>query len=104
MTAARTLARLAFANAASAFYLGVVGCSVAVAAAVTWWGSDPGFVRVWPFFLTAPASLLAAAVGDAVWGTDRPPGWVLLGAITACALCQSLGLGALLALLRGRIG
>ncbi|GFM95359.1 SCO4225 family membrane protein [Streptomyces fulvorobeus] len=99
---ARTLARLTFANPASAIYLGLVGASVAIATAFTLFSSDPGFIWVWPVFFTAPASLLTVAVGGSVPGVDDVPAWTLLGALIGCALIQSFVLGALLEALRSR--
>ncbi|MFC9243787.1 SCO4225 family membrane protein [Streptomyces sp. NPDC057136] len=79
---------------------GLVGASVAMATAVTLFSSDPGFIWVWPAFLTAPASLLAAAVGGAVWDSEDGPAWALVGTLIVCALIQSLVLGTLLEALR----
>ncbi|OAR26258.1 hypothetical protein A8W25_12550 [Streptomyces sp. ERV7] len=99
---ARTLIRLTFANPASAIYLGLFGGSVAIAAAVTLFSSDPGFIWVWPALLTFPALLFAVAVGQGAWGTGEVPTWVLVGGLITCALVQSFVLGVLLKALRGR--
>ncbi|MEU3606188.1 hypothetical protein AB0E83_12145 [Streptomyces sp. NPDC035033] len=97
---ARALFRLTFANAASAVYLGLVGASVVfeVAAAVF---ADPGIVGIWPFLLTAPASLLVAGGIEAAWGMDAPL-WTMVGGVALSAVVQSLALGALVEALSGR--
>ncbi|MFD3655678.1 SCO4225 family membrane protein [Streptomyces sp. NPDC058620] len=74
--------------------------SPAVSGTVTLFSSDPGFIWVWPAFFTAPASLLAVAVGGSVRGAEEVPAWTLVGALIGCALIQSFVLGALLEALR----
>ncbi|WP_256104716.1 SCO4225 family membrane protein [Streptomyces sp. ODS05-4] len=98
---ARTLTRLTFANPASAVYLALVGGSIAVAAAVTLFSSDPGFVWVWPALFTLPVSTLVVMAGDAIWAAEGAPAWFLIGGLVLCALVQSLGLGALWQTVRG---
>ncbi|MFI6642766.1 SCO4225 family membrane protein [Streptomyces sp. NPDC050504] len=100
----RTVARLAVTNAASAVYLGVVGISIAIATAVTLFSPDPGFIWVWPAFLTAPVSLLTLGAGMALWGVEGAPAWFLVGGVVVSALVQSLALGALYLGLRGDRG
>ncbi|MEU2026333.1 hypothetical protein ABZ565_29900 [Streptomyces sp. NPDC016469] len=98
---ARALLRLTFANPVSAVYLGVVGASIAFEAAAAVFG-DPGFVGVWPFLLTAPASLLFAMVGAAVGGPAELSYWFLAGGVVVSALVQAFALGALTETVRGR--
>ncbi|MGW1183499.1 SCO4225 family membrane protein [Streptomyces drozdowiczii] len=98
----RALFRLTFANPVSAVYLGVVGASLVVEALVATFG-DPGFVGIWPFLLTAPASLLFTMLGLDVWGTTEVPYWYVTGGIVAGALVQAFALGALTETLRGRL-
>ncbi|MCX4833295.1 MULTISPECIES: SCO4225 family membrane protein [unclassified Streptomyces] len=98
---ARTLLRLTVTNPASAIYLGLVGASVVFTAGVVLFSSDPGFVGVWPFFLTAPTSLIMMGIMGAVGGLDAPV-WLLAIGLAVSALLQSLALGATLQALRGR--
>ncbi|WP_445401038.1 SCO4225 family membrane protein [Streptomyces sp. LE64] len=90
---ARTFVRLAVTNPVSAVYLAVFGGSVLFATGVTLFASDPGFVWVWPAFVTAPASLVAAGIGMTVW--HEAPFWALLLGLGVCALVQSFALGLL---------
>ncbi|MGW2472236.1 SCO4225 family membrane protein [Streptomyces sp. NPDC001665] len=99
---ARALFRLTFANPVSVVYLGVVGASVVFEAAVATFG-DPGFVGVWPFLLTAPASLLFAMVGMEVGGPADVSYWFLAGGVVVSALVQAFVLGALTETVRGRL-
>ncbi|MEU9332750.1 hypothetical protein AB0D49_06220 [Streptomyces sp. NPDC048290] len=96
----RTLYRFAVGNPASAVYLGAVGLSIAAATGVTLFSSDPGFVWVWPAFLTAPLSLLGA-MPLAATETDLPAA-LYVGGIAVAALAQSLVVGTCFELLRGR--
>lgn len=98
---ARTLLRLTVTNPASAIYLGLVGATVVFTGVVVLTAADPGFVGVWPFFFTAPTSLLAVGVIGAVGGLDAPI-WLLGAGIAVSALLQSLALGATYEALRGR--
>lgn len=98
----RALHRLTFANPASAVYLGVVGASILFEAAVAIFG-EPGFVGVWPFLLTAPASLLFAMVGAEAGGPSALSYWFLAGGVVVSALVQAFVLGALTETLRGRL-
>lgn len=98
---ARTLLRLTVTNPASAVYLGLVGASVVFEVVVLLTASDPGFVGVWPFFFTAPTSLVMVAGVEALWGMDAPY-WVLMVGLAVSALLQSLALGATFEALRGR--
>ncbi|MFZ3593853.1 SCO4225 family membrane protein [Streptomyces sp. BH104] len=98
---ARTLLRLTVTNPASAIYLSLVGASVVFTGVVVLASPDPGFVGVWPFFFTAPTSLLAVGLIGAVGGLDAPM-WLLAVGIVVSALLQSLALGATLEALRGR--
>ncbi|MEU0488879.1 hypothetical protein ABZ249_06585 [Nocardiopsis sp. NPDC006139] len=104
---AHPLVRLTFANPASAIYLGLVGSSIAVAAAVTAFSTDPGFIWVWPAMFTFPAFAAVTTIADAVWGLDAPL-WFLGVGLVVCALVQSFILGSLLAgvrrLFRGILG
>ncbi|WP_329027211.1 SCO4225 family membrane protein [Streptomyces sp. NBC_01423] len=93
--------RLTFANPVSAVYLGFVGASLVVEALVATFG-DPGFIGIWPFLLTAPASLLFTMLGIDVWGNTEVPYWYVTGGIVAGALAQAFALGALTETLRGR--
>lgn len=99
---ARTLIRLTFANPASAVYLGLFGAAVAIAMAVTVFSPDPGFIWVWPAFFAFPTLLFAVVAGEAVGGAGEVPTWLLLGGLVACVLAQSLCLGVLVEILRGR--
>ncbi|WP_425835309.1 SCO4225 family membrane protein [Streptomyces fractus] len=99
---ARTLLRLTVTNPVSAIYLGLVGASVVFEIVVVLTSSDPGFVGVWPFFFTAPTSLVAVAVIDAIGGVDAHY-WVLTVGLAVSALLQSLALGATYEGLRGRL-
>jgi hypothetical protein len=90
----RTFVRLAFANPVSAGYLVLVGGTVAFAGAVTVFSPDPGFVWVWPAFVTAPVFFAVPLIGEAVWGLDAPV-WFLAGGLLASAAIQSFALGAL---------
>lgn len=99
---ARPLIRLTFTNPASAIYLGLFGTAVAIATAVTLFSSDPGFIWVWPAFLTFPLLLFVAAADAAVGGAGEMPAWLLVGGLVVCALVQSFCLGVLLDTLRGR--
>ncbi|WP_327663919.1 MULTISPECIES: SCO4225 family membrane protein [unclassified Streptomyces] len=98
---ARTLLRLTVTNPASAIYLGLVGASVVFTAGVVLFSPDPGFAGVWPFFLTAPTSLVMMGIMGAVGGLDAPV-WLLAIGLAVSALLQSLALGATLQALRGR--
>ncbi|OKJ74068.1 SCO4225 family membrane protein [Streptomyces sp. CB02460] len=99
---ARALFRLTFANPVSAVYLGIVGASIVFEAAVATFG-DPGFVGVWPFLLTAPASLLFSMVGMEIGGQGAVSYWFLAGGVVVSALVQAFVLGALAQTLRGRL-
>ncbi|MEV7284761.1 hypothetical protein AB0O01_09420 [Streptomyces sp. NPDC093252] len=96
----RTLFRFAVGNPASAVYLTAVGGSIAVTAAVVAFSDDPGFIGVWPVFLTSPLSLLAAAPLAAA--EADPPTAVLAAGVVAAGLVQSLVIGTCFELLRGR--
>ncbi|MCX4448083.1 SCO4225 family membrane protein [Streptomyces sp. NPDC087866] len=98
----RALFRLTFANPVSAVYLGIVGASVVSEVLVATFG-DPGIVGIWPFLLTAPASLLFTMLGVDVWGTTEVSYWYVTAGIAACALVQAFVLGALAETLRGRL-
>jgi hypothetical protein len=99
----RTLARLTFANPASAVYLTLVGGAVAVAVAQPLLASDAdaSFIWVWPALFSFPAFGFVAWLGEAVWGGEAPT-WFFTGGIAASALVQSLALGTTLEALRGR--
>jgi len=99
---ARALFRLTFANLASGIYLGVVGAAIVFEVLVATFG-DPGFVGVWPFLLTAPASLVFAMLGAEVGGATDVSYWYLTGGVVISALLQSFVLGALVETLRGRV-
>ncbi|MFE2042853.1 SCO4225 family membrane protein [Streptomyces sp. NPDC059477] len=96
----RTLFRFAVANPASAVYLSAVGASVAVTAGVVLLSDDPGFIGVWPVFLTAPTSLLGV-MPLAATETELPTA-VYGAGIAVAALVQSLVIGTCFELLRGR--
>ncbi|WUS97989.1 hypothetical protein OHA46_15475 [Streptomyces sp. NBC_00708] len=98
----RALFRLTFANPVSAVYLGIVGASVVSEVLVATFG-DPGFIGIWPFLLTAPASLLFTMLGVDVWGTTEVSYWYVTGGIVASALVQAFVLGALTETLLGRL-
>ncbi|MGY0487258.1 SCO4225 family membrane protein [Streptomyces sp. WG-D5] len=97
---ARTLLRLTVTNPASAIYLSLVGASVVFTTVVLLTSPDPGFVAVWPFFFTAPTSLVAVGLLSPSGDT---PYWLLAATLTASALLQSLALGTTLQALRGRL-
>lgn len=99
---ARALFRLTFANRVSAVYLGIVGASIVFEVAAATFG-DPGLVGVWPFLLTAPASLLFAMVGAEAGGPADVSYWFLGGGIVLSALVQAFVLGAVTETLRGRL-
>ncbi|APU41927.1 SCO4225 family membrane protein [Streptomyces sp. TN58] len=100
---ARTLARLTFANPASAIYLGLVGVAAVVAAAVTLFAPDPGFVWVLPALFAFPLMLVVALVQAAVLGEGQPATWLFLTELVVCVLLQSLALGTIVEASRGRL-
>ncbi|MEG3627487.1 SCO4225 family membrane protein [Streptomyces poriticola] len=99
----RTLVRPAFANPASAVYLGLVGAAVATAALEPLFTDRPdaSLIWVWPLFLTFPASGVLLLLGDVARGGEGS-GWFLVTSIVVAAVLQSLALGAALRALRGR--
>ncbi|MEU9414441.1 hypothetical protein [Streptomyces sp. NPDC051000] len=99
---ARTFMRLTVANRASAIYLGLIACLVAMATAVTLFADDPGFIWVWPAFLALPTFFVVGTLGEAVWGGTAMPDWFFFGGIVLSVLIQSFALGALLEVLRRR--
>lgn len=99
----RGLVRLTLANRVSAVYLTVVGGAMAVAAAQPLFGTGPdaSLVWVWPALFTFPAFGFVAWLGEAGWGGDAPT-WFFVGGIVLSALVQSLALGTVWRVLRGR--
>ncbi|WP_330239611.1 SCO4225 family membrane protein [Streptomyces sp. NBC_00525] len=99
---ARALLRLTFGNPASAIYLGIVAATVVFEVAAATIG-DPGIVGIWTFLVTAPASLLFAMLGEAIWGIDDTSVWYLVAGVALSALIQAFVLGALTETVRGRL-
>ncbi|WP_405449217.1 SCO4225 family membrane protein [Streptomyces erythrochromogenes] len=95
----RTLARLTFANPASAIYLGLVGVAIGVATAVTLFAQDPGFVWVLPALCAFPLFMLVALIH----GDGQPATWLFLAELVLCVLVQSLVLGTIVEASRGRL-
>ncbi|HET9382757.1 MAG TPA: hypothetical protein VFP69_18270 [Streptomyces sp.] len=91
----RTLWRLLFANPASAVYLTVVGLATGVAVAQPLFVDHnlESLIWVWPALLTFPTYALVAAGGDALFGAESAP-WYLITGVIVSALIQSLALGA----------
>ncbi|MFJ9764692.1 SCO4225 family membrane protein [Streptomyces erythrochromogenes] len=98
-TRTRTLARLTFANPASAIYLGLVGVAIAVATAVTLFAEDPGFVWVLPALCAFPLFMLVPLVH----GDGQPATWIFIAELVVCVLVQSLVLGTIVEASRGRL-
>ncbi|MEV6679352.1 hypothetical protein AB0N09_21240 [Streptomyces erythrochromogenes] len=95
----RRLARLTFANPASAIYLGLVGVAIAVATAVTLFAEDPGFVWVLPALCAFPLFMLVALIH----ADGQPAAWVFITELVVCVLVQSLALGTIVEASRGRL-
>lgn len=102
----RSIAHLAFGNAASLIYLGVVAATAVFVTVDTLFVAheDASFAGVWLFFLAAP-TVFVFLLGSAMWGTEAAgPDWYMYLALAVSVLVQSFVLGWFVRLLRGGAG